>query len=126
MKIDYKKQKEVEEYLENDIIGRGCYVTKDGKLEHWTSYPHGSGTTTEMGDASEIQITASKFLKLLKEDNIKKENQIENDRAKKLAEIIKKEKKDAVKGGGIALTEDKLALKLLRNCDFKNTFEFRD
>lgn len=56
----------VQKYLEKYIIGTGCYFNKDGSFEHWTSYPHGSGTTTTI-TPSLIQIKANELLKLLKE-----------------------------------------------------------
>lgn len=54
------------EYLSKVILGDGCYVTKKGVLEHWTGSPHGSGTTTDMGKATELQGAAQILLKLLK------------------------------------------------------------
>lgn len=59
----------VTEYLKTMVIGKGCYVTEDGRLEHWTSYPHGSGTTTDMGEATALQKAADKFLAAMEEDN---------------------------------------------------------
>ena len=53
----------VKEYITKKIIGEGCYITKEGNLEHWTSWPHGSGTTTEMGDPSPLQAAAWALLK---------------------------------------------------------------
>ena len=55
-----------QKYLEKYIIGEGCYFNKDGSFEHWTSYPHGSGTTTTL-KPSVIQIKANELLKLLKD-----------------------------------------------------------
>lgn len=125
MKTDHKTNKIVKEYLQNEIIGSGCYI-KDGSLVHWTSWPHGSGTTTEKGKASEIQVCASQLLKLLTKEDEEKETQISESRSKKLADIIKKEKEYAERSGGQPLTEEELALKLVQNHNFKNMIEFRD
>lgn len=54
------------QYLQLAILGgEGCYVTKEGMLEHWTSWPHGSGTTTPQGEATEVQRLAQRLLELL-------------------------------------------------------------
>ena len=50
------------QYLRDVVIGDGVTVTGDGRLEHWTKEPHGSGTTTDMGKASPRQIAAWAFL----------------------------------------------------------------
>ena len=50
------------QYLRDVVIGDGVTVTGDGRLEHWTKEPHGSGTTTDMGKASPTQIAAWAFL----------------------------------------------------------------
>jgi len=52
-------------YLRKIVIGHECYVTDNGRLEHWTSYPHGSGTTTDKGEASKLQKAASDLIKKL-------------------------------------------------------------
>lgn len=54
----------VKQYLRS-VIGDGCYITKNGKLEHWTKYPHGSGTTTDMGIPTPIQVAADALLSLV-------------------------------------------------------------
>lgn len=55
-------------YIQIEILGgEGRYVTDDKKLEHWSSYPHGSGTTIEIGRATPLQITAWAFYLQLKE-----------------------------------------------------------
>lgn len=56
-------------YLSEIIIGEGCHVTKDNCIEHWTSWPHGSGTTTDKGKATKLQLNASKILKGLRDLN---------------------------------------------------------
>lgn len=58
--LDITKQ-----YLKKVIIGNGCYINKNGDLEHWTSFPHGSGTTTNMGTPTQLQKTAYDLLQLL-------------------------------------------------------------
>lgn len=50
-------------YLTDIVVGVGCYITDGGRLEHWTSYPHGSGTTTDMGIPTDIQRAAWDFIK---------------------------------------------------------------
>ncbi len=45
--------------------GKDYYVTEEGRLEDWTSWPHGSGTTTDHGLATEKQKAAYALLKLL-------------------------------------------------------------
>jgi hypothetical protein len=55
----------VKEYITKKVLEDGCYVTREGKLEHWTSWPHGSGTTTDMGVPSPLQAAAWRFLELL-------------------------------------------------------------
>lgn len=52
------------QYIKDEVLGEGCYITKDGRLEHWTSYPHGSGTTTDKGAATPLQLAANEFLLL--------------------------------------------------------------
>ena len=54
-------------YIQNVVIGKDCYITKDGKLEHWTSYPHGSGTTTDKGKPTAVQTAAAELLARLAE-----------------------------------------------------------
>lgn len=60
---DEEAKKVTIEYLRDVIIGDSCYITKGGRLEHWTSYPHGSGTTTDKGMASQLQLAAWGLLK---------------------------------------------------------------
>lgn len=56
----------VEEYLQN-IVGEGCYITHEGLIEHWTNFPHGSGTTTDKGKPTALQQTAWKLLTIMRE-----------------------------------------------------------
>ena len=49
-------------YLENTVIGEGCHINNKGKIIHWTSWPHGSGTTTTIGAATKIQVAAQELL----------------------------------------------------------------
>lgn len=58
----------IKKYITEVLLGDGVYI-KDGKLEHWTSWPHGSGTTTDMGEPTEVQKTAWAFLKALGEQS---------------------------------------------------------
>lgn len=51
-------------YLKKVIL-KDCEVNAAGRLEHWTSWPHGSGTTTDHGEASEAQKLAYRLLFLL-------------------------------------------------------------
>lgn len=57
----------ITQYIEKEMIGEGCYITREGRLEHWTSFPHGSGTTTDHGEPTPLQKASWGFLKLLKE-----------------------------------------------------------
>ena len=67
VKVTKEQAKEiVKKYLKLAIIGEGCYITEDKELEHWTSWPHGSGTTSNKGAATELQILASQILVLIK------------------------------------------------------------
>ena len=59
----------VKEYLEQVVLGDGCYVNKNLDIEHWTSYPHGSGTYSTISKATELQITADKLLNLLRKED---------------------------------------------------------
>ncbi len=52
------------QYIKDVVIGEGCYITKEARLEHWTSYPHGSGTTTDKGEPTPLQLAAWEFLTL--------------------------------------------------------------
>lgn len=52
----------------SDIVGKGCEVLEDGTVEHWTSYPHGSGTTTDLGPASKKQQLAWDLMKELQRE----------------------------------------------------------
>lgn len=81
---------------------------------------------TENGKASEIQVCASQLLKLLIKEDENEETQINESRAERLADIIKKEKGYAERRCGQPLIEEKLALKLVQNHNFKNMIEFRD
>lgn len=56
----------IKQYIRDVVIGHECYITTEGKLEHWTKYPHGSGTTTNKGLATPLQKAASDFLDLLR------------------------------------------------------------
>lgn len=55
----------VREFLVS-IVGQDCYINQDGLLEHWTSWPHGSGTTTIMGKPTEAQRAAFVLLNAIK------------------------------------------------------------
>jgi len=55
------------EYLSNIIIGEGCRVTKENHIKHWTSWPHGSGTTTDKGEATELQKNTANVLRHLRQ-----------------------------------------------------------
>ena len=48
------------------IVGQDCYINQDGLLEHWTSWPHGSGTYTIMGKPTETQRAAFVLIDALK------------------------------------------------------------
>jgi hypothetical protein len=54
------------QYIKAVVIGDGCYITNEGRLEHWTSCPHGSGTTTDKGKPTPLQLAAWEFLTLLR------------------------------------------------------------
>ena len=55
----------VREFLVS-IVGQDCYINQDGLLEHWTSWPHGSGTYTTMGKPTETQRAAFVLIDALK------------------------------------------------------------
>lgn len=60
-------KKIIVDYITQTIMD-GNHINKDGLLEHWTSWPHGSGTTTIHtihGEPSELQKTAHRFKILL-------------------------------------------------------------
>ena len=52
-------------YLE-EIVLKGFYINDKGRLEFWTSYPHGSGTTEDKGVPTLLQRKAWQFLSILK------------------------------------------------------------
>lgn len=54
----------VNHYIQS-VLGDGCYINRKGRLEHWTSFPHGSGTTTDMGEPSPLQLAVWELSKLL-------------------------------------------------------------
>ena len=53
-------------YLQQLLGGEGNYVTEKCMLAHWTSFPHGSGTTEFIGTATPVQAAAFALLKLLR------------------------------------------------------------
>lgn len=55
----------VREFL-TSIVGQDCYINRDGLLEHWISWPHGSGTTIIMGKPTEAQRAAFVLIDALK------------------------------------------------------------
>lgn len=64
---DDEAREVMRKYIQNLILGdENAYITKDGLLETWTNDPHGSGTTTTHGPATDLQKTAYKFLVELK------------------------------------------------------------
>jgi len=62
LKLTDDEAKEVtSKYLEMQIM-KGKYINSKGVLEDWTSFPYGSGTTTQYGRPSKIQIAAYRLL----------------------------------------------------------------
>lgn len=57
------------QYVRKEVL-KGGYVTDDGRLEDWTSEPHGSGTTTDHGPATPLQRAAAEFLKQLQAEQV--------------------------------------------------------
>ena len=67
LEINEEEMKEVAiKYIE-DIVMNDCYINKKGRLEWWTSFPHGSGTYEDRGVPSPLQKKAWDFLGALKE-----------------------------------------------------------
>ncbi len=64
-----------EKYIRILFGEEGYYVTPEGNLHHWTSWPHGSGTTTKKGKASALQLAAANllFLILIEKDKPQKD-----------------------------------------------------
>ena len=58
---------EVTELYLHSLLGEDCYINGKGNLEHWTSWPHGSGTTTDKGEPTSLQKAASRMLEALEE-----------------------------------------------------------
>jgi hypothetical protein len=56
------------EYLQGLLGGDGCYIAENGLLAHWTSWPHGSGTTTYKGEPTRLQRAAWELLPLITDD----------------------------------------------------------
>lgn len=55
------------DYLQNVVLGgEGRYIGKDSHVMSWTSWPHGSGTTTDHGEATHVQVMAYGYLQLEK------------------------------------------------------------
>lgn len=52
------------QFLRAEVL-KGGYVTEDGRLEDWSKEPHGSGTTTDHGPATPLQLAAAQLIKLL-------------------------------------------------------------
>jgi hypothetical protein len=54
--------------LREGILGKGNSITNNGDLVYWTSWPHGSGTTTVYGPATELERAAWHLLHLLHQE----------------------------------------------------------
>ena len=71
IKLSNKNAREVcRQYLQNTLgineyPGDECYISPEGRLKHWTSFPHGSGTTTDLGVPTELQLLAYEVIKRL-------------------------------------------------------------
>lgn len=63
VELTTEQMKEVcKEYLQKMLGGEGWYINKDGILEHWTSWPHGSGTRTKGDTPTKAQRLAYMLL----------------------------------------------------------------
>lgn len=57
-------------WLQSLIGGDGWYINEKGRREHWTSWPHGSGTYTDGGKPSKVQKLAAQLQSALREEKI--------------------------------------------------------
>lgn len=61
-----EESREITKKYLGDIVLKKCYINDAGRLEYWTSWPHGSGTTYDEGEPNDEQKAAWALLQAMK------------------------------------------------------------